>query len=146
MNATQAVLGLRGSFVHGFSIHVDEVNSLLLVGAVSREMAHFSAVETSIIGGARLIGIGGPSLEVLISSSTSSLVASSVPVCIGLAKVHWYWLIVHTGWGVRCVVLWGLFGVVGVISPVEEWVPLLIGLWSQGISGDSSFLPIVPRL
>ena len=139
MNATQAVLGLRGSFVHGFSIHVDEVDSWFLVGTVAREVAHFSTVETGIIGGAGLVDIGGSSLEVLVSSSTSSLVAPPPPVCVGPAKVHCYWLIVHAGQGVGCIILWSLFGVIRVVSPVEEWVSLLVGLWSQGVSRVSSF-------
>ena len=146
MNATQAVLGLRGSFVHGFSIHVDEVDSLLLVRAVTREVTQFSTVKTGIIGGTRLIDICSSSLEVLVPSSAPFLIASPAPVCIGPAKVHCYWLIIHAGWGVRRVVLWGLFGIIRVISPIKEWVSLLVGLWSQGVSRVSSFLSVVPGL
>ena len=130
MNATQAVLGLRGSFVHGFSIHIDEVDSLLLVRAVAREVTHFSTIETGIIGGMRLVNVCSSFLEVLVSSSASSLVAPSVPVRVGPTKVHCYWLVVHAGWGIQRVVLWGLFGVIRIVSPVEEWVSLLVGLWS----------------
>ena len=119
---------------------------MFLVGTVTREMAHFSTVKAGIIGGTGLVDIGGSPLEVLVSSSTSSLVAFPTPVCIGPAEVHCYWLVVHAGWGVGRIVLWGLFGVVGIVSPVEEWVSLLVGWWSQGISGVSSFLLIVPGL
>ena len=146
MNATQAVLGLWGFFVHGVPVHVDEIDSLLLIGAVTREMANFSTVETGITGGTRLVGVHGSSLEVLVSSSASSLVASSTPVRIGPAEVHGYWLVVHAGWGVRRVILWVLLGIIRVVSPVEEWVSLLVGLWSQGVSGGSSFLLVVPGL
>ena len=146
MNATQAVLGLRGSFVHGFSVHVDKVDSLFLVGAVACEVTYFTAVEAGVIGGTRLVNVSGSSLEVLVSSLTSSLVAPSTPVCIRLAKVHCYRLVVHAGRGVRCVLLRGLFGVIGVVPPVEEWVSLLVSSWSQGVSRVSSFLSVVSGL
>jgi hypothetical protein len=92
-------------------------------------MANFSAVETGIIGGTRLVGVRSSSLEVLVSSSASSLVASSTPVRVGSAEVHGYWLVVHAGRGVRCIKLWGLPGIVRVVSSVEEWVSLLVVLW-----------------
>ena len=130
MNAAQAVLGLRGSFIHSFFIHVDKVDSLFLVGTVTCEVTHFSTVETGIIGGTRLIGIGGSSLEVLVPSSAPSLVASSMPVCIGPTKVHGHWLVVHARRSVRCVILRGLLGVVGISPSVEERVLLLVSLQS----------------
>jgi hypothetical protein len=147
MNATQAVFGLWSFLVHGVSIHIDEVNlSLPFVGAVMCEVVYFSAVETGIIGGTRLIGIHGSSLEVLISSSAPSLVSSSAPVRVGSAKVHGYWLVIHARWGVGRVILWGLLGVVWVVSFVEEGVSLLVVLWFQGISRCSSFLSAIPGL
>ena len=100
MNATQAVLGLWGFFVHGVSVHVGEVDPLFLVRTVMREVADFSTIEAGIIGGTRLVGVRSSSLEVLVSSSASSLVASSTPVRVGPAEVHGYWLVVHAGWGV----------------------------------------------
>ena len=130
MNATQAVLGLRGSFVHGFPVHVDEVNSLFLVGAVTCEVTHFPAIEAGVIGGTRLVDVCCSSLEVLVSSPASSLIAPSAPICIGSAEVHRDRLIIHARRGIRRVVLRGLFGVIRVVSPVEEWVSLLVGLWS----------------
>jgi hypothetical protein len=128
MNATQAVLGGWGWFIHGVSIHVDEIDlPLSFVGAVAGEVAYFSAIETGIIGGTRLVGICGSSLEVLVSSSASSLISPSAPVGIGSAEVHCYWLVVHTGWCIGGVILWGLLSsVIGVIAPVEEGVSLLV--------------------
>ena len=130
MNVTQAVFGLRGSLVHGFSVHVDEVNLLFLVEAVSCEVTQFSAVETGIIDGTRLVGVGGSPLEVLVPPSAPSLVASSTPVCVGPTKVHGHWLVVHARRSVRCIILRGLLGVVGIIPSVEERVPLLVSLRS----------------
>ena len=127
MNVTQAVLGWWSFFVHGVSIHIDEVDlSLSLVGTVACEMAYFPAVETGIIGGTRLVRIRGSSLEVLVSSSASSSISLSPPVCIGSAEIHSYRLVIHARWGIGCVVLWGLSGVVQVVSPVEEGVSLLV--------------------
>jgi hypothetical protein len=147
MNATQAVFGLQIFFVHGISVHIDEVDlSLSFVGAVTCEVAYFSAVETGIIGGIGLVGIRGSFLEVLVSSSASFLVSLSTPIRIGSAKIHGCWLVIHTRWGIGHVILWGLSGVVRVVSSVKERVSLLIVLWSQGISRCSSFLSAVPRL
>ena len=146
MNATQAILGLQKSFVHGFSVHVNKVDSLFLVGAIAHEMAYFSTVETGIIGGTRLIDVCCSPLEVLVSSSASPLVAPPAPICIRPAEVHCYWLVVHAGWGVRGVILRGLFRIIRVVSSIEEWVSLLVVLRPQGVSRVSSFLSIVSRL
>jgi hypothetical protein len=128
MNATQAVFGRRSWFVHGVSIHVDKVDlPLPFVGTVAGEVTYFSTIETSIIGGTRLVGVRGSSLEVLVSSSASSLISSSAPVGVGSAEVHCYWLVVHTRWRIGGVILWGLLSsVVGVIAPVEKGVSSLI--------------------
>ena len=58
-------------------------------------MAYFSAIEAGIIGGLRLVGIGGSSLEILVFFFFPFLVFLSVPIGIQLTKVHSHWLIVH---------------------------------------------------
>jgi hypothetical protein len=130
MNATQAVLGRWGLFVHHISIHINEIDlSLSFVGAVTCEVTNFSTVEAGIIGGTRLVGVCGSSLEVLISFSTSSLVSSSALVGVGSAEIHCYWLIVHARWCIGGVVLRGLLStVVGIVAPVEKGVLLLVVL------------------
>ena len=129
MNATQVVLLLWGFFIHGVSIHVNEVDLLLFfVGTVTREMTYFSTVEAGIIGGMRLVGIRGSSLEVLVSSSAPFLVSLPTPVRIGLAEIYDHWLVVHARWGVGCVILRVLFGIIWIVSSIEERVPLLVVL------------------
>ena len=129
MNATQVVLLLWGFFVHGVSIHVNEVDLLLFfVGTVTHEMTYFSTVEAGIIGGIRLVGICGSFLKVLVSSSAPFLVSSPTPVRIGLAEIYDHWLVVHARWGVGCVILQVLSGIIWIVSSIEERVPLLVVL------------------
>jgi hypothetical protein len=132
MNATQTVLGWWSLFIHSISIHINELDlSLSFVRTVAGEVAYFFTVEIGIIDGMRLVGVSDLSLEVLVSSSSSSLVLSSSPIGIGSAKVHCNWLVVYTGWCIGDVILWGLLSdIVGVISPVEEGVSLLVALLS----------------
>ena len=108
-------------------------------------MAYFSAIKTVIIGGTRLVGVYGSSLKVLVSSFAPSLVSSLVPICIGLAEIHGHRLVIHARWGVGCVILQILPDVIRIVSSIEEGVSLVV-LWSQGVSGSSSFLPAIPRL
>ena len=58
-------------------------------------MAYFSTIEAGIIGGLRLVGVGGSSLEILVFSFSPFLVFLSAPIDIQLTKVHSHWLVVH---------------------------------------------------
>ena len=106
---------------------------MLSVGAVLCKVAQFPTVKTGIIGGMRLVGIGGSSLEVLVSSPAPPLVSSPVPIRIRPAEVHGYWLVIHARWGVGCVILWTLPGIVQVVSPIEKRVSGLVIGWSQRV-------------